>query len=292
MSGQSATNKSDKIGELWAELQKTEERLRTVGGGISTPTMDCFVNDLPKDPFDATVFTALSDADLKSRIGAAQPSVAAMVASVVADIDGKGGGQLSTLFGRGGAQLAPMAIVEGPHSQWTGGGAFASAKPAETAKLSTREKLAQTAADAKRASAERLGSLQSADHASLAQADVPQAAADNKSKRASSARAERLQSSTDALSAGFDSPSDHATPISPKVERGKLMSSSDALHSAIAPAPEPLKIEPGVDPKIFEAAVPEPRAHRDLPSAVRARMDSKIKPIQKKRPLWVRILWG
>lgn len=259
MNANSAVSKSDKIGELWAELQKTEERLRTVGGGVSAPTLDCFVNDLPKDPFDATVFTALSDADLKSRIGAAQPAVAAMVASVVADLDGKGGGQLSPLFARGGAHLSPMAIVEGPHSQWTSGGGQAAAKPAEPAKPSPREQLAQTASEA---------------------------------KRAVKTKTDRVQSSTDALSAGFDQPADHLMPPSPKTERGKMMSSSDALHSAIAPAPEPLKAEPEIGPQLFDGAVPEPRAHRDLPSAVRARADAKIKPIQKKRPLWLRILWG
>lgn len=260
MKTNSAASTSDKIGELWAELQKTEERLRTVGGGVSAPTMDCFVNDLPKDPFDATVFTALSDADLKSRIGAAQPSVAAMVASVIADLDGKGGGQLSPLFARAGAHLSPIAVVEGPHSQWTAGtGDQAAAKPAQPSKPSPREQLAQTAAAAKRASASKTS---------------------------------RLESSTEALSAGFDAPSDHVAPPSPKIMKGKMMSSSDALHSAIAPAPEPLKTEPEIGPQLFDGAVPEPRAHRDLPSAVRARVDAKIKPIQKKRPLWLRILWG
>lgn len=260
MSVQSAT-KTDKIGELWAELQKTEERLRTVGGGISTPTMDCFVNDLPKDPFDATVFTALSDADVKARIGAAQPAVAAMVAAVVADIDGKGGGQLSSLFARGGAQLTPMAVVEGPHSQWTAGAPAATpaAKAPEEVRPSTREQLARTAAEAKRASASRSG---------------------------------RLETSSDALSAGFSAPSAHVSPPGPKSVRGKLMSSSDALHTAIAPAPAPLKADPEIGPQLFDDKVPEPRAHRDLPTAVRARADAKIKPIQKKRPLWLRILWG
>lgn len=254
------TGKSDKIGELWAELQKTEERLRTVGGGISSPTMDCFVNDLPKDPFDATVFTALSDADIKSRIGAAQPAVAAMVASVVADLDGKTGGQLSPLFARGGAQLAPMAVVEGPHSQWTSGlQAQPAQKPAGAGKLSSRDHLAQTALDAKKASAQRKG---------------------------------RIESSTEALSAGFDTPSAHFVPPAPKTVPGKMMSSSDALHSAIAPAPEPLKAEPEVGPQLFDPKVPEPRAHRDMPSSVRAMTSAKIKPIEKKQSLWVRLLWG
>jgi hypothetical protein len=257
MNGQAA-KVSDKIGELWSELQKTEERLRTVGGGISTPAMDCFVNETLKDPFDATVFTALSDADVKARIGAAQPAVEAMVAAVVADIDGKGGmAQLSPLFSRGGAQLAPMAVIEGAHSQWTAGApveAFA-ASPEPAAKPSPRERLAETAVNAKR-------------------------------------KPYRVQSSTDALSAGFDTPSAHAVPPSPKSVRGKLMSSSDALHSAIAPAPEALKADPDIGPQLYDAKVPEPRAHRDLPSAVRARADAKIKPIEKKRPLWLRILWG
>lgn len=266
MNGQ-GSNTADKIGELWVELQKTEERLRTVGGGVSAPTMDCFVNDLPRDPFDATVFTALSDADLKSRIGATQPAVAAMVAAVIADLDGKGGQQLSPLFARGGAHLAPMAIVEGPHSQWTSGNMPAAAakisdvaaKPAVQAKTSPREQLAQTAAAAKKSAQERSA---------------------------------RVESSTDALSAGFDTPSAHVVPPSPVSKAGKLMSSSDALHSAIAPAPEPMKGEPQIGPQLFDTAVPEPRAHRDLPSAVRAKADTKIKPIQRKRPLWLRILWG
>lgn len=258
MNAQSA-KKSDKIGELWAELQKTEERLRTVGGGVSAPTMDCFVNDLPKDPFDATVFTALSDADVKARIGAAQPAVAAMVAAVVADIDGRPGGQLSTLFSRGGAQLTPMAVVEGPHSQWTSASPAPVVAAAEPAAAPTmREQLAQTAAEAKRQS-------------------KPQG---------------KIESSSDALSAGFDRPEAHMTQPAPTSKRGKLMASSDALHSAISPAPEPIKADPELGPDLYDAKVPEPRAHRDLPSAVRARLDAKIKPIQKKRPLWLRILWG
>lgn len=254
--------KADKIGELWAELQKTEERLRTVGGGVSTPTFDCFVNDLPKDPFDATVFTSLSDADVKLRIGEAQPAVAAMVAAVVADIDGRPGAQLSSLFARGGAQLTPMAIVAGPHSQWTAAApefkAVEHPSAPEQSKLSTREQMAETAAAAKRAS--------------LARANVA--------------------SSTDALSAGFDTPEAHKVLEVPASKRGKLMSSSDALHSALTPVPETMNAEPQIGPELFDAKVPEPRAHRDLPSAVRARLDAKIKPIQKKRPLWLRILWG
>ena len=250
--------KTDKIGELWAELQKTEERLRTVGGGVSAPTMDCFVNDLPKDPFDATVFTALSDADVKARIGAAQPAVAAMVAAVVADIDGRPGGQLSTLFSRGGAQLTPMAVVEGPHSQWTSASPAPAMHAAEPAKPGMRERLAETAADATRQTKRRT----------------------------------KVESSSDALSAGFDRPEAHKTLEAPVSKRGKLMSSSDALHSAVSPAPEPITADPTLGPDLFDAKVPEPRAHRDLPSAVRARLDAKIKPIQKKRPLWLRILWG
>jgi hypothetical protein len=247
---------TDKIGELWAELQKSEERLRTVGGGIAAPTMDCFVNDLPKDPFDATVFTALSDADVKARIGAAQPAVEAMVAAVVADIDGTPGAQLSPLFARGGAQLTPMAVVEGPHSQWTSG-ATPKPAPSETAaKATPREQLAQTAIEAKRKTSAR-------------------------------------QSATDALSAGFDTPEAHVSHGAPaKAARGKMMSSSDALHSSVAPAPEPMRTEPQIGPDMFDAKVPEPRAHRDLPTSVRAAEDAKIKPIKPKRSLWVRILWG
>ena len=129
MKGVPMVSKSDKIGELWSELQKSEERLRTVGGGIQAPTLDCFINESPHDPFDATVFTALSDSDLRTRINNAQGSVAAMVAAVVADIDGKPNAQVSPMFTRGRAQWSPMGTIEGPHSQWT-------SKTIETAKSS------------------------------------------------------------------------------------------------------------------------------------------------------------
>lgn len=272
---------ADKIGELWSELQKTEERLRTVGGGISTPAMDCFVNETLKDPFDATVFSALSDADVKTQIGAALPAVEAMVAAVVADIDGKGGAQLSPLFSRGGAQLTPMAVVEGAHSQWMGvAPASSPERTADAAKPSPREQLAITAAGAKRNAASRAPRIEAPEETSM------------EPSRNAASRKGRIESSTDALSAGFDTPSAHAVPPSPKSVRGKMMSSSDALHSAIAPAPEPMRADPDIGPQLFDAKVPEPRAHRDLPTAVRARAEAKTQPLQKKRPLWLRILWG
>jgi hypothetical protein len=273
-----AHGKTDKIGELWSELQKTEERLRTVGGGISAPVRDCFLNDTPKDPFDATVFTALGDADLRARIGAAQPAVTAMVAAVVADIDGQPGmSQLSPFFGRGRAQLATAASVEGPHSQWT------AAPPAEPqsapapeilreVRTSAREQLAKTAAEAKLAAAGK--AVQSESNGSPAMAK------------------DKLKSTSDALSAGGFDPAAHRT-LGQTKKRGGIESTTDALAVSAYERPEPIQSGFDASPDIFENPhVPEPRAHRDLPTAVRAELAAKTKSLKKKRPLWLRILWG
>lgn len=283
--------KPDKIGELWSELQKTEERLRTVGGGVSAPVLDCFVTEQPKDPFDATVFTTLSDADLRSRIGAAQSTVASMVAAVVADIDGQPGAQLSPLFARGRAQLMPMGAIEGPHSQWIAANPKSAAAPqpvkpaemlAEKAKThagSQREQLARTAAEAKVRTVDRAPQLAEPVRDTAA---VPNAV-----------RSTGLESSSDALSAGSFYPQAHAPAVMPKRGLGGIVSSTDALTIGDAPLAEPLTIDPNAGAQMFEnKAVPEPRAHRDLPSAVHADHKTKIKPIKKKRPLWLRILWG
>jgi hypothetical protein len=95
------------------------------------------------------------------------------------------------------------------------------------------------------------------------------------------------------LSAGYVNPAAHIVPDAPKAKRGQMMSSSDALHTSVSPKLEPLKAEPDIGPDMYtNAAVPEPRAHRDLPSAVRAPASAKAEPLKAKRPLWLRILWG
>jgi hypothetical protein len=282
--------KTDKIGELWSELQKTEERLRTVGGGISAPVRDCFMNDTPKDPFDATVFTALGDADLRTRIGQAQPAVAAMVAAVVADIDGMDGtGQLSPFFGRGRAHLATAASVEGPHSQWTAApDPLAPRAPDIVREVKTpREQLAKTAAEAKAAQMDR-GALKSSSDALNAGGLEPPAA---ETKSAAKVHA-KLQSSSDALSAGGFDPAAHKT-LGQGKKRGGIESTTDALAVSAFERPEPLQTGLDLSPDMFENPhVPEPRAHRDLPTAVHAELAAKTKALKKKRPLWRRILWG
>jgi hypothetical protein len=227
---------SDKIGELWIELQKTEERLRSVGGSKPAPAMDCFVPEMRHDQFDAPVFTALGEGDLSARIKRDQTNIAAMVAAVVADIDGKPGAPVSPLFAKGRAQLMPAATVEGAHSKWASKPGSDKKPAAAQSTLSPAEVLAQ------------------------------KAALHHGAKPAAKSGA-----------AGV------------KREIGK----SGQGRSGLVVEPPTIAIG-----KFQEMAIPEPRFDRDLPGGaqltaeVRRPENDKPKRKKKKRPLWLRILWG
>jgi hypothetical protein len=261
----------DKIGELWAEVQKTEERLRTVGGGIAAPALDCFVQDTPHDPFQATVFTALSDADTRSRIAAERNNVAGLVAAVVADIDGRPSAGLSALFGKSRAQLMPMAEIEGPHSQW-----IAAERPAPAAQNASAGPQGAVA-ETPKSEAPKTESAPS-EPAAPKPADILAArAAIHKSRQA----------------AETESAADAVRFVRPKVRKsGGLTATSDALFSD--PTGSARVIEaPEVDlRKLDELGVPEPRADRDGPAALRIQKSEVLKKIKKKKPLWLKILWG
>ncbi|HAH10427.1 MAG TPA: hypothetical protein DCL54_07045 [Alphaproteobacteria bacterium] len=269
------SSKSDKIGELWTELQRSEDRLRAVGGGHAAPALDCFIPETTHDTFEATMFTALSDADLNERIAREQHGVAAMVAAVIADIDGRPSGALSPFFGRGQASLAQASVIEGPHSQWTP----ANASPQPSA-ITPAEALAAQPSAAPVGQASKAGYDPSLTFAgpipeprALAGEDtgrhrgVRTVERDGASRR-SGTKGERVSMDARASSALMIGPSE--------VPQGR---------SVEAPAVSARRLETTHD-------IPEPRADRDMPMAARitaADVSARIKP---KKPLWLRILWG
>lgn len=257
----------DIVGALWSELERSEERMRATGGTArSRPDIDCYAPEIRHDQFEAPVYVAMGESDVALRSQTEADRIQGLVSQAIASMDGGHAAALSPMFG-GHVTLEPAASVAGAHSLLPGRAGqlpdHVLAEPVRAAAQDGAPVQAKEDSPAKRLAAKAAGHKARGNGAP----DYSEALDIAKKRKVSKPAAEPLSAAE---------PDYFSAPEPRAVARGGQR--IEAPHA--------------LERRIEEFDIPEPRAFRDMRAEDLPQAELISKPKRKKRPLWLRILWG